>query len=210
LRALLSANDRMLDLGCGAGVLVAHLRSAGFDCDGADLGRPTQVVPPAEGHLHLGQDAFALPAEYRQRVAALLIMDVLEHLPEPSEFLRRCDESFANVRYVFATVPARMEIWSNFDEFNGHYRRYSLESLRALAVPSGFTLVEIGHFFHALYWAARVHQRIVSKRSTTMRPPRVPVLHNVVGRVFDWEERLVPATSRGASIYAVYSRRVPT
>jgi SAM-dependent methyltransferase len=207
LRAHLSADDAVLDLGCGAGVLVAHLRAAGFDCEGADIGHPTTVAPGTEGHLYLGQDAFLLPAAYRDRISTVLLMDVLEHLPDPSEFLERCDEYFPNVRWVFVTVPARMEIWSNYDEYNGHYRRYTLESFRSVATPGGFALEETGYFFHALYWAVRIHKILVRKRATTFQSPRMPLLHDLVGRFFDWEERGLPTTSRGASLYALYSRR---
>jgi SAM-dependent methyltransferase len=207
LRGRLSVGDAVLDLGCGAGVLVAHLRGEGVDCEGVDLGCPTSVVPGVERHLRLGQDAFALPAAYRSRISALLLMDVIEHLPEPENFLWRCDESFENVRWILLTVPARMEIWSNYDEYNGHYRRYTLESLRALATPATFVLEDAGYFFHSLYWAARVHKRLVKRRATTLLAPKARGIHDLVGRVFDWEERTLPATIAGASLYGVYSRR---
>jgi SAM-dependent methyltransferase len=208
LCARLSAGDVVLDLGCGAGILVAHLRSAGIECEGVDLGRPTTVVATAAPHLHLGCDAFSLPAAYRGRVSALLLMDVIEHLPDPPEFLGRCAKNFPNVRCIFLTVPARMEIWSNYDEYNGHFRRYTLESLRALAAPFGFKLDEAGYFFHSLYWAARVHGKLGKMRATTLRAPRARLLHGVIGRILDWEERLIPQTVPGASLYAAYSRRL--
>jgi hypothetical protein len=207
LRERLSVHEALLDIGCGAGVLVSHLRKAGFDCEGADLGQPTTVVPGAEGHVHLGTDAFSLAADRRDRISAILLMDVVEHLPDPSEFLRRCDHSFPNARYIFVTVPARMEIWSNYDEYNGHYRRYTLESLRAIRAPVRFALEETGYFFHSLYWAARLHKRFLRTRSTSVSSPRLPWLHDVVGRLLYWETRSVPPTSRGASIYAIYSPR---
>jgi len=210
LSGLLSTGDRLLDLGCGAGVLVAHLRRAGFDCEGADLGTPPHLAPGAERHLHLGQDVFLLSEDYRRTISGLLLMDVLEHLPDPTQFLQRCDESFPNVRTVFATVPACMDIWSNYDEYNGHYRRYTSESLRAVALPAGFTLTDVGYFFHALYWAARIHKTIVRTRSTTLRAPRLVRTHDLIGRMMDWEERLLPSAGRGASLYAVFSRRCET
>ena len=208
LRGRVSAGDAILDLGCGSGVLVAHLRKAGFDCEGADLGQPANLTPGAEGHLHLATDAFSMPSKYRDRISAILLMDVIEHLPEPSQFLQRCREAFVNTRLVFVTVPACMDIWSNYDEYNGHYRRYSLESLRALSVP-GFAMEEGGYFFHTLYWAARIQKKFVRGRPTTLKAPRVRALHDWAGRALDWEERAFPKTSLGSSLYAIYSRRAP-
>lgn len=206
LRAHVSSSDVLLDIGCGAGVLVAHLRRRGFDCEGADLGKPARVIPGAEGHLRLGQDVFELPETYRCRITAILLLDVLEHLPDPAAFLRRCDEAFASARLVFLTVPARMEIWSNFDEFNRHHRRYTLEGVRELEVPPSFALRETGYFFHTLYWAARVQGMLSTQRATTMRTPRFKMLHAAVGLGLDLEDRIVPAASPGSSLYAVFAR----
>lgn len=212
LRAHVSTSEVLLDIGCGAGVLVAHLRRRGFECDGADLGQPARVIPGAAGHLHLGQDVFALPEQYRRRVTAILLLDVLEHLPDPAAFLRRCDEAFESARLVFLTVPARMEIWSNFDDFNKHYRRYTLEDIRDLEVPPSFALRETGYFFHTLYWAALIHGRLSKRRATTMRTPRFRMLHTAIGMGLDLEDRIVPAASPGSSLYAIFtrSRRAPT
>jgi len=202
-----SKSDLILDVGCGPGVAVDYLRRAGFHCEGVEPGHPTYQVPGTIGHLHTGQDALTLPSEYRARVYALLLLDVLEHIEDPGAFFRECDEAFPNLRWLFVTVPARMELWSNYDEEFGHYRRYSLESLRATPVPPRFTLEDAGYFFHSLYWVARALKVFTANRNTVVRTPRPPLVHDMIGRLLAFEERHTSGASPGSSLYGVYRRR---
>lgn len=208
LRAVVRADEPILEIGCASGAVVAYLRERGLRCEGVDLSPQANVVPGAAGHIRLGTDAFSLPVAERARPGALLLLDVLEHLPAPGDFLRRCDESFPAVRHVLVTLPARPELWSNYDDYYGHYRRYTLDSLAELRVPESFRLVASGYFFHTLYWAARALRILSAKRSVTVRAPTFPLIHDCIGRVFDWEERLADPASAGLSLYALYARRL--
>ena len=124
--------------------------------------------------LSLGSSAFDLPAAMRESFSALLLLDVLEHLPEPTEFLRRCEQAFPNARHVLVTVPARMEIWSNYDEYNGHFRRYTLETIARVADGTSLALRDSGYFFHALYAAARALSATTKQRETRLSAPGCP------------------------------------
>lgn len=209
LRKLLpyvSSQDFFFDLGCGPGVVVEFLRGRGLEGEGGDLGTPPFVVPGVEHHLHLGTDAFTLPAALRERVTILLLMDVLEHLPAPERFLSECSAAFPNVACIYITLPARMEIWSNYDEYYGHFCRYTLETIRGIRLPTDFQLTESGYFFHSLYWAARAARPFSRDRKVRVSAPRLPVLHDAIGSLFALEERIFPATHPGSSMYAIARR----
>ena len=87
LRTLLSRKQppgRVLELGSSHGGLVALLRLAGFDATGleispaiVDLARRTFDVPMLQGPL---EDQNLAPASFD----AVVLMDVLEHLPDPA------------------------------------------------------------------------------------------------------------------------------
>jgi hypothetical protein len=207
LRPHLRGNEPVMEIGCASGAVVAYLRQRGVACEGVDLSPQANIVPGAEGHVRLGIDAFTLPAQERDRAGALLLLDVLEHLPSPGDFLRRCDESFPAVHHVLVTLPARPELWSNYDDFYGHYRRYTLDTLHELQPPPSFRLIDSGYFFHALYWAARGLRVFSTRRNVKVRAPSFPFLHDCIGRVFDWEERVARPSSAGLSLYALYERR---
>ena len=51
---------------------------------------------------------------------------------------------------VLITVPARQEVWSNYDEYYGHYRRYDLAKLRATITSIGFIPSELGYLYGLL------------------------------------------------------------
>jgi hypothetical protein len=133
----------------------------------------------------------------------LLLMDVLEHLPAPAAFLAQCRRAFPAAKHVFVTLPARMEIWSSYDEYYGHQRRYALDDLPALVAETDLQVLGSGYFFHALYAAARVVSLGTKKRSHVVAAPRLRFAHALLGRLFVAEEALLPASAPGSSLYAL-------
>jgi hypothetical protein len=47
-------------------------------------------------------------------------------------------------------VPAHQWLWSEEDELAGHFRRYSLKSLRAVTEAAGLDVVYLSYFFRPL------------------------------------------------------------
>ena len=114
----------------------------------------------------------------------------------------------SNAQYLFVTLPARMEIWSTYDEYYGHYKRYDRGSLAGLASQTSFQLVSSGYFFHVLYGAARLMSLVTKKRSVRFSAPKFTLPHAVLGQLFDLEEALAPAGAHGSSVYALFERRL--
>jgi hypothetical protein len=162
------------------------------------------VLPRIAEHLSLGSDAFELHPDLRRSFTVLTMLDVLEHLEDPRAFLARCAECFPNARHAFVTVPARMELWSNYDEYYGHELRYTRETLAALA-GDRLRLECSGYFFHALYLAARAQKLVSKTRSLDITPPRRRTVHGALGWIFDREEALVDPRLPGTSLWASFS-----
>jgi len=203
LGAFAERGAKALDVGCGPGIVVAALRARGIDCVGVDVGTPAPASPEVAPFLRLGTSAFDLPREERESFSLLLLMDVLEHLSEPAAFLRECAARFPRAGHVFVTLPARMEIWSTWDEHHGHFRRYTRESLPGLVAGTGWQLVDSGYFFHLLYVAARLTTK---NRSVRVTAPRQELPHRVLGALFALEEAVVPSSLPGSSLYALFAR----
>ena len=201
----LRPDDLVLDIGCGPGVEVRGLRARGIDCIGCDPAPYDRVLAreDADGNpLFYERDAFELPEEVTERVRIVLLLDVLEHLAEPASFLRRCRERFPSLRQVLMTMPARQELWSNYDEVFGHHQRYDRLSASALCVRSGLVVETTGYFFHGLYLPMALAKLLRGEREVVVRPIKWRRVHQALGTMFYLEEKLIPSFVAGTSIYA--------
>jgi SAM-dependent methyltransferase len=197
----------VLDVGCGPGIVVDYLRHAGIDCRGVELGHP-QLRPGLEDYVSIGLDATELPSALREQVTAILLLDVLEHIEDPCGFLQTLLPAFPHLEHVVITVPARMELWSNYDEFYGHFLRYSRPTLLALAGKAGLRPLELKYIFIGLYPVIWLLNRFVGKRSLESRPPSglAARFHAFIGNVFSAEERLpLVGYLPGTSVIGVFS-----
>ena len=205
-----SVAGTVLDIGAGRGIAVDFLRRRGLDCWGCDVAASRPIAPGVAPYLMTETDAFSLDEAFRADIAAILLLDVLEHLPDPVAFLRSCRPAFPRAERFVITLPARQELWSNYDEYYGHYARYDTGTARAMLAAGGFEVVDIGYFFHGLYPPARLLSALNIPRQTEVRAPRSPWaigVHQLVGQAFRLESLIVPRQIPGSSIYALASPR---
>ena len=198
------AGRRLFEVGCGPGVVVDHLRRVGWACEGCDLGQPTPLLGVA-AHLHLGLAASAVPDAVRQSAEVLLLCDVIEHVADAPAFLREMAASFPQARTVLVTVPARRELWSNYDEHFGHFRRYDRPLLAEHLAQGGFTQRRCRYAFQSLYGVMLVLNRLHS-RAVSYQAPRRPGLHRAIAHAFAAEARLLPGWLPGSSLIALAER----
>ncbi len=195
----------LLEVGCGRGVVVKSLRKYGFDVRGVEL---ADVAPLSEvqDFVDSATDACELDPELRSSITGILLLDVIEHLPEPEEFLRKLQRSFPNLASLVITVPACQEIWSNYDVFYGHHRRYSLQTIDTLAKDIGWATQQSGYFFHLPYLPGRIMSLLGIDRGTKIASPGnlTRPIHHLLSLLFQMEQIIVPKTVKGTSAYAVF------
>ena len=199
----------VLDIGCGRGITVDFLRRRDIRTIGCEIGSPTPISADTAPHLFLECDAFELAAEVRNACELLLILDVLEHLPDPESFLRQCYVSFPQAKNILVTVPARMELWTNYDRYYQHFLRYDMSSLRAMCPTDSYELTSSSYFFHGLYVPARLLAYLHKDRAVTIYAPSLTSrsLHRLLAWCFSWEQRLLPAHLVGTSLMGILRRR---
>jgi len=199
------STDSLLEVGCGRGVVVKSLKDSGFNIRGVELAE----VKPMHGAQLLvesGTDAFELPLERRSEVTGILMLDVIEHLPDPEQFLKKLESSFPKLAVVIITVPACPELWSENDTFCGHYRRYTLDTLEQLSKDLNWTTKNAGYFFRLPYLPMRLVSLLGIHPAAKLNPPGKTTrsLHRLVSSACQLEEELLPPRIRGSSAYAVY------
>jgi SAM-dependent methyltransferase len=202
LQRNVAKTDIILEVGCGRGLYVAKARQAGFVALGCDLGRP-RVHDEVANYVQVGTDFRDLDPAILATVSAVLVLDVLEHLEDPDDFLKQLLATMPALHTIIATVPARKELWSNYDEHFGHFRRYAKSELESLMRSAGFKQVESRYFFRFLYLPMWLLANIQGNRSVAIHSPANPWLHKVLGIVGRLDARILPRGLWGASVIGI-------
>jgi SAM-dependent methyltransferase len=201
--------ERILEVGCGTGIVTHHLRACGWEAKGVELGTPRQGIHAAE-HLMLGADATALPADFRAGITVLALFDVIEHIADAPGFLRGLLAAYPNARTVVVTVPARQELWTTFDDHFGHFRRYDRPLLQQELEAAGLSPEWSAYFFHGLYAAIALNNALRGRKRNVRfhapAPGAASAAHNAIGRLFALEAAVLPGGLAGSSIIAVARR----
>jgi SAM-dependent methyltransferase len=129
----------LLDIGGGNGYVAKGLAEAGVACallepgiEGALAARERGVDPVICARLEdIGRAAGS--------VDAAGMFDVLEHLEDEAGALNQVHALLRPGGRLFLTVPAYGFLHSADDVMAGHFRRYTLRSLRKAVIRSGFT-----------------------------------------------------------------------
>ena len=198
---------RMLEIGCGRGVVLRALRDDSFDCYGVELA-PLTVPTGLTAYMHTGMSFEALDSELIDSIEAVLLFDVIEHIEDEKAFIKDILQTFPNLTHIVVTVPACPLLWSNYDTHYGHYRRYTYASLRAVMHEAGLATRSASYFFHALFIPARFLTFLKRERKTRLTVPEglSGLFHKIVALYFFIEYKFVPARMTGTSIIGIFAR----
>ena len=137
-----SRDDPILDLGCGAGAFLAALEDAGFShAMGMDVAEAPIKLLSREGFTVAQGILRDYPADWPAPEAVLMI-EVLEHLPNPVETLTEVRTRFPKATLV-ATVPSPNRIMLKYgpslgDRPPNHLTRWTELSLSTALKNAGY------------------------------------------------------------------------
>lgn len=120
-----------LEVGCGNAASRNQLeRACACRIDGCDLNSvPLEQARSGRGALYC-YDVHDRRPEWRDHFATVMLLDTLEHIPEPVPFLASVAHHMRRDGALLITVPAQQWLYSRYDEVDGHVKRYSLARLR--------------------------------------------------------------------------------
>ena len=209
LRPLIGERDLVVDVGCGAGFFVAYARGCGLNIRGVERGNPV-IEPGLKTVIDTNTNVFELAATVKAQIRVVLLLDVIEHIDQRKQFLRRLYQELPHCEYLLLTVPARAEMWSNYDEYWGHYLRFDRPQLAAELFNGGYRVIESSYCFHWVYLAAMFLKLLRIKRkvdaAAPARNPLVLSAHWLLGWLTRLESKIIPGFVAGSSIICVAVR----
>jgi len=143
-------HDTFIDIGGGNGFVSLGLQNAGIKSVLLEPNKNGIRNAKKRGLKNVLCSSLEDAKFGEQSIHSAGIFDVLEHIENDTEFLIRLHSSLKKTGFLFITVPAIQFLWSDEDEFAGHFRRYTIHSLKGKLQNAGFTVVYSTHIFSIL------------------------------------------------------------
>lgn len=209
LKPRLQENELVMDVGCGKGIVVSDFKSRGLNIQGVELG-PAPVMPGLENDVRTETDLFDLDPALKNDIRAVLLLDVLEHMQDRHAFLQSIYRELPNCHTILVTVPARMEIWSEYDRHWGHHLRFDRPGVASDLAAGGYRADKNAYFFQWIYLSSLLFRLLRISKSTDFQAIKrggfKAFCHRLLGLFTCLESRLMPGWLAGSSIICVASR----
>lgn len=137
-----------LDIGAGSGIFTKFLQeSPGLEKSVClDIGYSSDFEETYNGRTI----QFRRSIE-KSEADLVLMMDVLEHVPDDTEFLKQYVSKLKPGSHILISVPAFQFLFSGHDYFLEHFRRYNSRTLINAVEKSGLTVIRHSYFFGFLF-----------------------------------------------------------
>lgn len=134
----------ILDIGCGDGLFFEQLRRFGAP---HGIETDAELVTEhgrARGPIHIGTlESYRSSAGF----GLITLLDVVEHVENDAAFLHAAAELLAPGGHIVVTAPAFQALWTQHDDMNHHYRRYTKRTVRELATRANLLVDQVRYFF---------------------------------------------------------------
>lgn len=180
----------ILDVGCGDGLFFDRLSQFG-SVTGVE-GDPETLSENGKWKDHIHVRMFDHTFDPGEEYDAILMLDILEHMPNPQAALHHARDLLKPDGILIATVPAFMSLWTSHDDLNHHVIRYRSENFCPLIARSGFEIRKSHYLFH---WTCPVKLMIGLKErifGAKPKPPQVPA--GLINTACNWLSQFEQAT----------------
>jgi SAM-dependent methyltransferase len=144
------SSKRIADVGCGIGTLAAQIKSyVPCHIDGFEIEKPRQseiLINSNALDTFSVYDLLTRDIKHVSKYDYIFALDVIEHINDPEEFLKACNDHLKPGGLLVINVPALKRFYSRYDVAAGHFKRYEKEELLRELTNANFTSVR------AMYW----------------------------------------------------------
>ena len=186
---------QILDVGCGTGTMLGHLRRFG-QAQGVDMDPDAVNFTRERGEkasLALGHELPFADASF-DLVTAL---DVIEHIEDVGPALSEIRRVLKDDGIFLCSVPAFMFLWGRQDVISMHHRRYRRGQLRATLEEAGFAPIR-STYFNTLLFPPIAAIRLLRRLVPEPEAPRsdfgtlaFPAANAPLSRAFGMERRVL-------------------
>ena len=132
----------VLEIGCGAGMLLQELVARGFRCEALETSPQARELI---GHLTTKSgraiNVNDVPqASWEGRFPLIMAFEVLEHIEDDVAAAKQWASWLAPGGTLLISVPAHPRLWNAADVWAGHYRRYRKRDLIRVVTTAGLKI----------------------------------------------------------------------
>ena len=143
---------RVLDVGCGRGILPALMRDRGWDAHGLEFSETSARHARDELRLPVFVGDFLKSSYADSSFDAVVLWHVLEHVPDPVATLVRARQILKPGGLLVIAVPNFESLQARFAgrhwfhlDVPRHYHHFGLVLLSRLLTSNGFSLLDVSH-----------------------------------------------------------------
>ncbi len=101
---------------------------------------------------------------YKNKFDSIFLLNVIEHIEDDQLAIKNCNYLLKSKGHLILLAPAYSWLYSSFDKQLGHYRRYSLLSLKKLLTKEKFNILSGSYFNFAGIGGWLLFGKILNKK----------------------------------------------
>lgn len=153
------AGKRVIEIGCGDGNYLQYLHEAGAIANGIEPSQPFRQMAQERGFQVLGGYVGRQQPVSGARYDAFVARQVLEHVPDPNDFLQGTRQILSPTGVGLVEVPSLEQALEGerfYDFFHDHLSYFSSLTLRHALGRNGFDVLEVSRGMNGEYNVALV------------------------------------------------------
>lgn len=182
------------DIGGGNGFVSKGLQKNGFNSVLLEPGIQGCMNAKERGVENVICSTLEDAAFKKESIASIGLFDVIEHIKDDRSFIKSIYSYLQPNGMLIISVPAYKMLWSDEDDEAGHYRRYTVGSIKNLLVNNEFDVLYSSYFFSFLVMPLFLIRTIPSlfkirKKSKTKVQNEHTQNKGIIGKIMDsiWE-----------------------
>jgi hypothetical protein len=130
--------NQFFDIGGGNGFVSWGMQQAGYDTYLLEPGPQGCLNAKKRGIKNVICSTLQESSLPQACIPACGLFDVVEHIEEDISFLKQVHFFMQPGAYLLLTVPAYNYLWSDEDDYIGHFRRYTLKTIQQALEQANF------------------------------------------------------------------------